>query len=221
MLDSSGFKYAHKFDSKNLLLKVMNLIIKSYSKITEIKVNVDHFLHSRENQYRSDLVIMMNKLKSHYGLSGLIINSEPEEYNEGNLIGLIDIKIQYCQPNVICFEDDWYHSIECKKLDKYLNFSNCYADGVEEFIIGKYSRNTDYAAMIYFIEEFEENGTIEKIVEKWNNYLIKKFTGTLSKFNHEYEFIYCSKHERINDLNDIKLFHLMLDYSEIYNLNEN
>ena len=217
MINSDDFKFNSNFKSKNLLLRVMDLILASYGEIKNTKKNVDTIIYHRENHYRNDLVKVMNDLKSLHGLSGLIINTEPQEIGD-EIIGKIDIKVEYCPPTVRSFELKNYHSIECKRLDRKLDFSNCYYRGLNDFIEGKYSKNTDYAGMLYFIEEFPENHNIEKIVEKWNHYLENKKINIIKKFEHNYDYFYYSKHQRKNESGEINIFHLMLDYSEIYNL---
>ncbi len=215
-MKKSQFKFSDRFNSEKLLNKVINLAIDSYYIILENEKYVKNEMDTkRENQYRSDLVELMKKNKVDFGLGCLIINAETEEYNEGN-VGLLDIKIQYSHFNYIDIDKN-YHTIECKRLDKNLYFTDYYKHGICEFISGKYSRNTNHAGMICFIEEFNDNHTTEIIVDKLNNYLLRKNESILQKINHEcFDYIYQSTHDRMITNEKISIKHLFFDYSSIF-----
>ena len=215
-MKKSNFKYAERFNSEKLLNKVIALAINSYYIILENKEYIKSEMEvKRENQYRSDLVELMKKNKLDFGLGCLIINAETEEYNDWD-IGLLDIKIQYSHFNYIDVDKN-YHTIECKRFDKNLNFTDYYKHGICEFITGKYSKNTNHAGMICFIEEFKDNHTTEIIVNKLNNYLQRKNQAILNKINHEsFEYIYQSSHDRLISNEKIHIKHLFFDYSGIF-----
>ena len=79
----------------------------------------------------------------------------------------------------------------------------------------KYSPNTEYAAMICFIEKIPENiANINQIILKLNNYLKNKNVNTLKSLEHEFDYIYKSLHERTNH-ECIDLTHLFFDYTHI------
>lgn len=209
------FKFAKNFNFDKLLDKTFKLAIYSYNYILNEKQYIINKMNKdRENIYRSDLVRAMKKLRFKYGLNFIVLNKEPEE-DEGNGKGRLDIKIEYTKLYEYDFNDEFYHTIECKRFGNTPNYKDYYENGILEFINMKYSPKTNYAGMICFVEKIPKNlKNINEIIEKLNNHLKNKNVNTLQQFKHEFKYTYKSKHKRTNKECMI-LTHLFFDYTSI------
>ena len=190
------FKFAKNFNFDKLLDKTFKLAIYSYNYIlNEKQYIINKMDNDRENIYRSDLVRVMKKLRFKYGLNFVVLNKEPEE-DEGNGKGRLDIKIEYTRLYEYDFNDEFYHTIECKRFGNTPNYKDYYENGILEFINMKYSPKTNYAGMICFVEKIPKNlKNINEIIEKLNNHLKNKNVNTLQQFKHEFKYTYKSKHK--------------------------
>lgn len=115
-----------------------------------------------------------------------------------------------------------YFLIECKLVDTYSNKNKQYIEeGINRFIIGKYSPKMNIAGMIGFIKPCNEkrkfpNGKTKYIIDDINAKLCNEYNRPKtekicnSKLDNCPE-AYLSKHLRDNGLGDIYLYHLMLD----------
>lgn len=212
----SEFKYSKNFNSESLLNKTLELAIYSYNHILKNnKYFINELAHDRENIYRSDLVKVMDQLRFKFGLNYIILNKESEE-DEGVGKGRLDIKIQYTKLHEIDFNNEYYHTIECKRFGEKPNYKDYYENGILEFINMKYSPKTNYAGMICFVEKLPNNLKINEIIEKLNNHLRRKDNNILKSFGHEFKYYYKSNHKRINNECMI-LTHLFFDYTNIVN----
>lgn len=209
------FKFAKNFNFDNLLDKTLKLAIYSYYHILkEKRYIINEMDNDRENIYRSDLVRVMKKLRFKCGLNFVILNKETEE-DEGEGKGRLDIKIEYTKLYEYDFNDEFYHTIECKRFGNTPNYKDYYENGILEFINMKYSPKTNYAGMICFVEKIPNNlKNINEIIDKLNNHLKNKNVNTLQQFKHEFKYNYKSKHERTNHECMI-LTHLFFDYTSI------
>ncbi|WP_019264772.1 hypothetical protein [Methanobrevibacter smithii] len=209
------FKFAKNFNFDKLLDKTFKLAIYSYNYIlNEKQYIINKMDNDRENIYRSDLVRAMKKLRFKYGLNFVVLNKESEE-DEGNGKGRLDIKIEYTKLYEYDFNDEFYHTIECKRFGNTPNYKDYYENGILEFINMKYSPKTNYAGMICFVEKIPKNlKNINEIIEKLNNHLKNKNVNTLQQSKHEFKYTYKSKHKRTNQKCMI-LTHLFFDYTSI------
>ena len=211
----NDFKYLKNFNFDNLLNKTLELAIYSYKHI--LKNNryiINEMDDDRENIYRSDLVRVMNDSRFELGLNCIILNKESEE-DEGEGKGRLDIKVQYTRLHEFDFNNEYYHTIECKRFGEIPNYKDYYENGILEFINMKYSPKTNNAGMICFVEKIPDNlNNITEIIEKLNNHLRNKNVNSLILFGHEFKYAYKSKHERTNH-DYIHLTHLFFDYTSI------
>ncbi|MEA4957732.1 hypothetical protein SDC9_07611 [bioreactor metagenome] len=221
--NKESFNFLDRFTSDKLFNKIINLIVFSYLGLVENEIiykKSDIKYPKRENFFTRKLVDEMEKHQENQGLGHLVFNCEVQEANNDfSLVGLLDIKIQIIERERI---SDIYYSIECKRLDTGSNDSKYISEGVFDFISGKYSSNNNTAGMISFIER----GNILNIIEKINERLLNnEKINTLKDLNKisleidlkdDFEHIYYSKHKRTNDLSDINIYHIMLDYTQIY-----
>lgn len=210
------FKLSKNFNFDSCLNKTLKLAQYSYKDILKTThYNKSEMGSERENIYRRDLVRKMSALRFESGLGCVVLNKEAEE-DEGNRKGRVDIKVQYSRLQEFDFNDEYYHTIECKRFGKKPDYRDYYENGILEFVNMKYSPNTDSAAMICFVEEIPENlTTIAQIIEKLNNYLENKDADTLKSIEDDFEHIYKSEHERA-DKTLIALTHLFFDYTGIF-----
>jgi len=140
--------------------------------------------------------------------------NEPRDVEDESDTKRLDVQINYDSdpllPDLI---------IECKRFsntDKYLAYIQ---NGVQRFVIGRYSPTHPIAGMIGFIEAGNEVDIINDLKDR----LAKKAETintitphTAEVYSKEYAgHIYQSTHEREGDLPQIKLFHLMMDFCEI------
>lgn len=139
--------------------------------------------------------------------------NEPRNISDEDDTKRIDIELIFAIP---AYVPDLI--IECKRLknnEKNLAYIN---NGVQRFVIGRYSGKLPVAGMIGFIEA----GNEAEIVEDLRNRLSQRpeTISTIQQhktetFPDEYaEHIYHSIHKREN-LQPIELFHLMMDFCEI------
>lgn len=209
------FKFAKNFNLDNLFNKTLELAIYSYNHILEKEPYIINEMdNDRENIYRSDLVREMLHLRFEFGLGCIVLNKEAEE-DEGEGKGRLDIKVQYSHIHHLDVNDEYYHTIECKRFGEIPNFKDYYENGILEFINMKYSPKTNNAGMICFVEKIPDNlNNINEIIEKLNNYLRNKNVNPIESFKHEFKYAYKSKHERTNH-DYINLTHLFFDYTSI------
>ena len=211
----NNFKYWRNFNPETLLNKTLDLAIYSYKQILNDK---QYFINEmdpdRENIYRSDLVRAMSHLRFKFGLGCVVLNKEAEE-DEGEGKGRLDIKVQYSRLHEFDLNNEFYHTIECKRFGKIPDYRYYYENGILEFIRMKYSPNTNHAGMICFVEKIPENlHNMNEIIEKLNIYLENKNVNTLKLCNHEFNYMFESEHKRLNS-EKILLTHLFFDYSGI------
>ena len=209
------FKFNKNFNFDNYLNKTLELAIFSYNNLLKNKEYIIAEMdNDRENIYRSDLVKEMLDSRFDLGLGCVILNKESEE-DEGEGKGRLDIKIQYTELHEIDSDNEFYHTIECKRFGKKPNYKNYYEKGILEFINVKYSPKTNYAGMICFVEKIPEKfNDINEIIHKLNNYLKNKNVNILQPGEHEFKYAYKSKHERTNN-ECMVLTHLFFDYTSI------
>ena len=209
------FKFTKNFNFDKYLDKTFELAIHSYNNILKSKqYTISEMDNDRENIYRSDLVKEMLNSRFDLGLGCVILNKESEE-DEGERKGRLDIKIQYMNLHEIDFDDEFYHTIECKRFGEKPDYRNYYENGILKFINTTYSPKTNYAGMICFVEKIPENlKDISEIIEKLNKHLKNKNENTLQTCELEFEYSYSSKHKRINNQCMI-LTHLFFDYTSI------
>lgn len=140
--------------------------------------------------------------------------NEPRDVEDESDTKRLDVQINYDSdpllPDLI---------IECKRLASTDKNSAYISNGVQRFVIGRYSPTHPVAGMIGFIEA----GNEADIIKDLKNKLTKQpetistiETHTADVFSKEYVgHIYQSTHSREGDLPEIELFHLMLDFCEI------
>jgi len=140
--------------------------------------------------------------------------NEPRNISDEDDTKRIDIELIFAIPAYI---PDLI--IECKRLknnEKNLAYIN---NGVQRFVIGRYSEELPIAGMIGFIEAGNEVDIINDLknrLSKQTETISTIETHTTDVFSEEYAgHIYQSTHSRKGDLSEIELFHLMLDFCEI------
>ena len=221
--NKESFDFIGRFTSEKLFYKIINLIVFSYLGLVDnetIYRKSDIKFPKRENYFTRKLVDEMEKHQENHGLGHLIFNCEVQEANNDfSVVGLLDIKIQIIERERV---SETYYSIECKRLDTGSNDSKYISEGILDFVTGKYSRVNNTAGMIAFIEK----GNIRNIVDNINERLLNnQEIHTLKSLNKisieinlkdDFEHIYFSKHKRDYNFSDINLYHIMLDYTQIY-----
>ena len=197
-------------------INLLSKIVLCYKLLLSDKVQ----LENDENKIRDVLLINYlnnNAVRKKVRLNNFIFNREVPEDNSA---GRTDIKIQTFNSFV---ETDAYYIIECKRLDNVnlkgvsgLN-AEYVKEGIIRFVTGYYSCYYKVNGMIGFIvKQLDINANHSDI-----NYIIKHHyphSNTkqyLQKENciNNFDFLYSSIHS-FGSTNEIKLYHLMLDFSK-------
>lgn len=180
---------------------------------------------NNENLIRDELLIKYlknNKIRNKIQLTKYLFD---KEVPEDNTTGRTDIKVQTINTFV---DTSAYYIIECKRLDNQnangttgLN-AEYIKNGIMRFVSGQYSTNKYLNGMIAFlVESMNILGNIKKINNLLKTHFICSNTLTeltVTDFIQDFEHSYYSIHKRKNNKENIKLYHLMLDFSA--NMNE-
>jgi hypothetical protein len=215
-LNPSAFsESAHFRDSE--LQDILIKIICCYKMMLSDKVKVAN----NENLIRDELLIKYLKndeIRNKIQLTKYLFD---REVPEDNTKGRTDIKVQTINTFL---DQSAYYIIECKRLDNQnlngrtgLN-AEYIKNGIMRFIDVQYSTNKNLNGLIGFIvKSMDIAGNIKNI----NNLLETHFTGTNTQskltaagFMQDFDYLYFSIHKRKNNKEDIKLYHLMLDFSK-------
>ena len=176
---------------------------------------------NNENLIRDELLIKYlknNEIRNKIQLTKYLFD---REVPEDNTAGRTDIKVQ----TINTFSDQSaYYIIECKRLDNQningttgLN-AKYIENGIMRFVKLKYSTNNNLNGLIGFIVGSLD---IQKNIENINKLLETHFADantktklTVACFIQHFDHSYFSIHKRKKDKQNIKLYHLMLDFSE-------
>jgi hypothetical protein len=126
--------------------------------------------------------------------------------------GRIDISVIHD----LSLTSDYDITFECKRLKNNDKNQKYVDDGLMDFINGKYAEKMPFAGMIGFVEE----GNISVICADIKSRIENNGTNIICKFIKEkivedFDYSYKSNHKRINNLENISLYHLIFDYTEI------
>lgn len=221
--------------SKRQFVEVLRLIIFCYGKIlqkekfdlreittkTSIKPE-DYLKYNLTHDY-------LRKYKSKFPLTTyLYFLYETGEYDQENEKEYsVDIAIYNINRPLIPYKkdgenytsEDFYFSIECKRL-KDTGKNKLYIDeGIKRYVQNHYARAMPFAGMIGFIEKGiinEIKDDIDKRLSKYNE------TGELVTYEllhffaveKNFRFSYSSRHGRIGN-SPVTIYHLFLDYSSL------
>lgn len=219
-LDPSAFLESTNFKDTELQ-DILTKMVSCYRLMLSNNVRVVN----KENQIRDELLINYlknNKIRNQLQLTAYLFD---KEVPEDNTKGRTDIKVQTMNTFL---DTSAYYIIECKRLDSQnlkgktgLN-AEYIKNGIMRFVSGPYSTNKYLNGMIGFVVELMDIfGNINNINTLLNNQFtysntITKLTAT--DFIQDFEHLYYSIHKRKNNKGNIKLYHLMLDFSA--NMNE-
>ena len=111
--------------------------------------------------------------------------------------------------------------IECKRLKKNAKNAAYIEKGVERFETNRYGYGLPIAGMIGFIEKGNQNDIIKDLTRRIDKKItisqsLQKLDNTSNVFHKSYKNdIYNSIHQRVDDLDDIEIFHLTMDFTSI------
>lgn len=177
---------------------------------------------NEEEKIRDNLYIRYlnnNRVRNQIGFNFNIV-CEPAEYLNGECSGYVDLRI-FSRNSLT--DTSAYYIIECKRLDSQnligktgLN-AEYITNGIMRFVSGKYSTNKYLNGMIGFVVERMD---IARNIESINTLLYASFScaNTLTKlmatrFIKDFDYSYYSIHKRSGCEKNIKLYHLMFDFS--------
>jgi len=219
-IKNNGFDFSENLSISIQIEQIIELVAFSYLGMIDegVTYKKSEMPRKRENYYRTKLVRLMDKFKVDKGLSHILFDCESEETDDDcKVVGLLDIKVRFIKDNAAM---EPYYRIECKRINS--TYSSYIKTGIVDFIDKKYSKDNNNAAMIGFIEK----GEIDRLIEKINKYLEKHHgnftTNYLDKIElnidsfDRFKEIYLSIHKRKKSDENIKIYHLMLDYTDIY-----
>lgn len=113
--------------------------------------------------------------------------------------------------------------VECKRLKKNIKNAAYIENGIERFEINRYGYGLPIAGMIGFIEEGNQELIVKDLTKRIDkksttSQSLEKLENTSDVFHKTYEnHIFNSSHQRTDDLDDIEIFHLMMDFTSIIN----
>ncbi len=163
-----------------------------------------------------------------FGLQNIVVDNGVRETKRNVTVGHLDVKFQ-----VPSLSQNHYYAFEAKRLDKNKRKQKYYLNGgIKRFTDRIYypETTTVIAGMIGFVEIESPKGRVplENIKDSINNLisLDKEITTTqpLKEYNiidskhsfiTNFKHMYLSKHTRIDDGEELKIYHLFLDYYEI------
>jgi len=214
-LDASNFSGSFPFYD-NEFEKILSKITNCYKLMKTEKV----VLENDENKIRD--IILLNYLKNDEIREkvDLLEWHFEREAQEDHSVGRTDIKI--ISPNTFK-KQEAYYILECKRLDNTnttgtSGFNAKYIEnGIDRFITKYYSSYYRVNGMIGFVVE---DLKIEENVKKINTLLTTSFSSITTKqeitkdsFIDNFEYHYSSTHiDKDND--ELKIYHLMFDFSK-------
>jgi hypothetical protein len=163
-----------------------------------------------------------------FGLESLVVDVGVRETKENVTVGHLDVKF-----HVPSLSNDDYYAFEAKRLDKNSARQKYYIDGgIARFTKRVYypETNTIVAGMIGFVEiDFSKSPkgrvTIDVIKDSVNNLISAHTEITTTQLLNPFvldadpliesehcKYIYLSKHTRDDDKEELKIYHVMLDY---------
>ena len=192
--------------------KILKHIIRSYESLIHDNIQ----LKNDENKIRDILVehYLNHSLKrQELGINHLIFNREP---SENMAEGFVDIKVQTM---ISLNNPKAYYIFECKRLDGSMDLNRKYIkDGIMRFVSEKYSSYKNLSGMLGFeVRKLDTMANIEEISKLTaDDYpgtnVIKSIAGTV--VTRSFKFSYISSHNTLS-LREIRLYHLMLDFSGV------
>ena len=192
--------------------EILKHIIRSYESI----INDNIQLKNDENEIRDFLVehYLNHPLKrQQLRIDNLIFNREP---SENMAKGYVDIKIQTM---ISLNNPQAYYIFECKRLDGSTDLNRKYVkEGIMRFVSGKYSSYYGLNGMMGFeVRKLNTTANIEEInrltaADYPETNIIKRIARTV--VSREFNYSYISSHNTVS-LKEIKLYHLMLDFSGV------
>lgn len=209
-IESANFRDS---EFQDILIK----IVCCYKAMLSDKVRIAN----NENLIRDELLIKYlknNEIRNRIQLTKYLFD---REVPEDNTVGRTDIKVQ----TINTFSDQSaYYIIECKRLDNQningitgLN-AKYIEKGIMRFVNLQYSTNNNLNGLIGFIVESLD---IQKNIENINKLLETHFADANTKtkltaacFIQHFDHSYFSIHKRKKHKQNIKLYHLMLNFSE-------
>lgn len=205
-LDASMFVHGSGFHAMHIHEAMSMLTIGYQSLLPKLKYKQDY----NENRFRDDLIKNLPAKKE-----GVYITFDTESRDVDRENVRIDITIITLEV-LTQSQDDFSKriTIECKiiGIDQYIN-----RNGIVSFVEGKYASQLPVAGMIGFVLSGTCDAAISGINKKLKSHSKIKTVKLLEKYELETKFdhSYKSTHNRDRGLNNIDIYHLMLNYSNI------
>lgn len=219
-LQAKSFVRGHENIHLSKFMKILSLCVSAHKEMM-ISSHITNDLD--EETLSNKLCKAMEDKKGKYGLGLYVFSRESAETddNTDKTIGYSDIRATIPNPSKYSC-GSVYFIMECKLLDSYSDKNKKYInDGINRFIIGKYSPNMNIGGMIGFIKPCNKkrtfpNGKIHYIINDINKKLFNEFKRPKNEEIHNSNSIQCpelfvSHHKRDKNLGNISLYHLMLD----------
>lgn len=215
-LDASSFIFKDEVCTREFE-DILSKITYCYKRIVASNKPIPH---NDENGIRNIFLLdylKSSKIKKELDLTNYLFD---REISEDKSTGRIDIRIMPVKPFV---SDEAYYILECKRLNRKaqrgisgLNYKYI-KNGISRFTTNFYSSYYKTNAMIGFVvEPIDIHDNIEDInFLLGNNFekIITKSLITKENFIDDFEFHYSSKH-LLDSSNELKLYHLMFDFSK-------
>jgi hypothetical protein len=211
-------------EKKTYLRKDIHELIKVVSKSNDAYNEIEDFLCTElvKNYVKPNLHL--------FGLENLVVNVGVRETNKSVTVGHLDIKFE-----VPSLESNHYYAFEAKRIDKNKAKQDYYINGgIERFTTRKYYPETDtvVAGMIGFVEidltppkgQIDPDEIKDSLNKKIAGYGKIETTQKLIEYDipgtgipprESFKYMYHSKHIRDDDMQELSIYHLFLDYYNI------
>lgn len=200
-LDASNFEFLD-FYQDNVFEFILTQIYICYNKM----LNDYPSIENKENIIRNGLhknYLENNLIREELNLTPYLFDTEVELYNDDDSVkGRTDIKVYNAIERTK--NTDAYYIIECKRIDGSNGLNDKYiSNGINRFIENeKYPSFKKVNGMIGFVVNPID---IEKNTQIFSDLKFHQFIN-------DFKYSYISNHTTTN-LNNLTLYHLMLDYS--------
>jgi hypothetical protein len=194
---------------RNIIATVLDLTVASWNAVL-LKKSITS--KNSEPEIARELTVAMIFEKKHRRIGNFRIHDEVVTRSTPSMPkpdGRIDIMITYSN------DEDEYFGMECKRIDDGSNaLTKEYVDqGVKRFVVGKYSPNHPWGAMLGFVIDGKTSNCINRVKAQLSKH--KQQTQMKSGWDVEKSFgirqnLFRTQHHQPKQENQITILHLFL-----------
>lgn len=209
VMDSTVFE--NDIDIVNFnFLKVLELLIFCYS---QIHWEIIAKKIKKEIYIRNKFLLSLRNEKINFWLDRLYFECESWEFNENPYSNwwFVDIKVGNIDSNCLYLDENKYFSFECKRLNwtSGKNVNEYEKNGIHRYVNWKYAQKMNTVWMIWFVQWFKKWTWFDELIIEFKS---KIPTFTEFKISH-HKYSYISEHTRIKKLWNVRIHHLLFDFT--------